>query len=91
MTNTQRTSVKDIDDREQPGDTDLYRRAVAAYFRNGDTKSLDQPSFGSSGVERLGDKVYVVLRNINGLLAVYRLRSTGLLRRMKRWPAVFGN
>jgi hypothetical protein len=31
---------------------------------------------------------YVILRNVDGVLAVYRVRTdNGLLRRMKRWPA----
>jgi hypothetical protein len=93
MTKTRkRISVDDIDDRELPGDADLERRAIAAYFRG--SKSLDrmpdQPNSGLSGVNRIDGKSYVVLKNVNGVLAVYRVRSTGLLRRMIRWPAVLG-
>jgi hypothetical protein len=29
---------------------------------------------------------YVVLENVNGVLAVYRVRNDGMLRRMRRWP-----
>jgi hypothetical protein len=29
---------------------------------------------------------YVVLRNVRGALAVYRVRNDGMLKRMKRWP-----
>jgi hypothetical protein len=34
----------------------------------------------------LDGRQYVVLANVNGLLAVYRIKPDGLLRRLKRWP-----
>jgi len=46
-----------------------------------------QPSAVASGVEKHNGLEYVVLRNINGVLAVYRVHNDGQLRRMKRWPA----
>lgn len=64
-------------------DDELTRRALAAYFRAGGT---DQPS-GDSGVVKRDEKLYVVLRNVNGTLAVYRVRNDGVLRRMRRWPS----
>jgi hypothetical protein len=45
-----------------------------------------QPS-NSSCVEQIAGKQYVVLRNVNGVLAVYRVRNDGVLKRLKRWPA----
>jgi hypothetical protein len=27
-----------------------------------------------------------VLRNVNGVLAVYRIRNDGMLKRVRRWP-----
>jgi len=30
---------------------------------------------------------YVVLRNVRGVMAVYRLRDDGVLTRLKRWPS----
>ena len=62
--------------------TDYLTRAFAAYFRSGDK---DQPSNSSRVVEDMG-RGYVVLENLNGVLAVYRIRNDGILRRMKRWP-----
>ncbi|MGU3501882.1 hypothetical protein [Mycobacterium sp. C31M] len=62
---------------------DLTRRAFAAYFRSGGT---DQPTRGSGVVERDG-KLYVVLGSARGILAVYRVRNDGMLRRMRRWPS----
>jgi hypothetical protein len=54
---------------------DVVRRAFAAYFRTGGT---EQPANTSAEVEHEG-KRYVVLGNINGILAVYRVipRLTG--------------
>lgn len=47
--------------------------------------AVDQPTSKSS-VETIGDLDYVVLRNERRVLAVYRVRNSGLLRRMRRWP-----
>jgi hypothetical protein len=65
-------------------DEDLVRRAYAAYFRGG--QYHDQPSSSASTVEVVDDKFYVVLRNVNGVLAVYRVRNDGILKGLKRWP-----
>ena len=66
---------------------ELYNRAVAAYFRTETSFSPDAPS-NASGVEVHGGKSYVVLRNRNGILAVYRVRNDGKLKRIhERWPA----
>lgn len=62
--------------------TDYLTRAFAAYFRSGER---EQPTNSSSLAEYMGRK-YVVLENVNGVLAVYRIRNDGILRRMKRWP-----
>lgn len=67
-------------------ETELTRRAFAAWFRAGGT---DQPSAGS-GVETAGGKDYVVLRNVRGVLGVYRIRNDGLLKRLRRWPSELG-
>lgn len=66
----------------------VVQRAIAAYFRSASHEGLiyQQPA-SHSGIEEHDGKQYVVLRNINGILAVYRVRpSDGVLRRMKRWP-----
>jgi hypothetical protein len=63
---------------------DLTRRAYTAYFRSGGT---DQPGGSESGPTELDGKQYVVLRNSNGVLAVYRVRNDGMLKRLRRWPA----
>lgn len=62
---------------------DLTKRAFAAYFRAGNDI---QPNSGSSGVETVNKLDYVVLRNVNGILAVYRVRNDGKLKGLKKWP-----
>jgi hypothetical protein len=64
---------------------------MAAYYSSRNPRfdswgSLDQPCLQSSGVEELDGKTYVVLRNVNGVLALYRVRPQGPLRRLVRWP-----
>jgi hypothetical protein len=61
---------------------DLERRAMAAYFRSG---GVDQPA-GGGYVEDYDGKLYVVLNNIRGTLAVYRVRNDGMLKRLRRPP-----
>lgn len=63
--------------------SDLERRAFAAYFRSGGT---EQPSATISGVEEHDGKTYVVLRNVSGLLACYRVRNDGKLKLLRRVP-----
>lgn len=61
---------------------DLTRRAFTAYFRTG---GLEPPQPGSATTAHAG-KQYVVLRNAGGVLAIYRVRNDGMLKRLKRWP-----
>jgi hypothetical protein len=68
---------------------ELVNRAIAAHYRASGREGViyQQPAFDSSDVEELGGKRYVVLRNINGILRVYRVRpSDGVLRALRRWP-----
>jgi hypothetical protein len=64
-------------------ESDLIRRAMSAWFRSG---GIDQPANTSGVVEHEG-KPYVVLKNVNGTLAIYRVRNDGTLKRLRRWPA----
>lgn len=61
---------------------ELIRRAMAAYFRAGNT---GQPGQGSE-VRDIEGRRYAVLRDADGVLAVYRLTSQGKLRVLRRWP-----
>jgi hypothetical protein len=55
---------------------------MAAYFRTGGT---EQPS--DSGLVDHDGSRYVVVGGAHGVLAVYRVRTDGVLKRLKRWPA----
>jgi hypothetical protein len=68
---------------------DLVARATVAYLRSdADSAIVSQPSMTISDVVTHAGLQYVILRNVDGVLAVYRVRTdNGLLRRMKRWPA----
>jgi hypothetical protein len=63
----------------------LLKRAFAAYYRSGEGEMPIQPS-QYSDVETLDGKEYVVLRNVNGVIAVYRVMNSGQLKRLKRYP-----
>lgn len=67
---------------------DLTRRAVVAYLATDGTGAMPAPE--RSGVRMLRGLGYVVLKAQDGtVLAVYRIRSdNGLLRRLRRWPAM---
>lgn len=66
---------------------DLTKRAFAAWFRSG---GADQPS-NASGERKVGGRRYVVLSSGRRLLAVYRVRLDGMLKRLKRWPPSLNN
>jgi len=70
-------------------DQELFARAMRAYFiaarKEGVEEVTCQPS-NTSGVMELGGKEYVVLHNVNGILAVYRVRNDGVLKHLVRWP-----
>jgi hypothetical protein len=68
-------------------DDELKRRAIAAFCRNTRyPETYSQPGWAESTTEKHCGKLYAVLRNGNGLLAVYRVRPNGMLKRLKRWP-----
>ena len=66
----------------------LLRRAHAAYFRRsaGARGDLQEVARALCGVRPLNGRVYVILRNGSGIVAVYRATSDGALRRLRRWP-----
>lgn len=63
----------------------LKTRAYAAYFKH-EGHDAPQPAETDSGATEHGGKQYVALRNRNGMLAVYRVRNDGMLKRLRRWP-----
>lgn len=64
---------------------DYLGRAMAAWFRS-EGSGTAQPS-NDSGVRSVDGMDYVVLENGNGILAVYRIKPDGFLKRLKRWPS----
>ena len=73
----------------QLNDAEMTRRAMAAWFRSG---GREQPA-NTSGLVSVEGLEYVVLNNINGILAVYRVRQVNqapMLKRLKRWPSALG-
>lgn len=69
-------------------DSEETERAVRAYGRRPDLDEsravMMQPARDSSGLERHNGIPYVVLRNCNGVLAVFRVTKAGRLRRLRR-------
>ena len=59
---------------------DLTQRAVAAWFRSG---GQHQPSTSDSGIEEHAGKEYVALRNVKGVLKLYRVRPDGILKGLR--------
>lgn len=61
-------------------------RASASYLR---TAGAQPPSSPLSTLQLVNGREYVVLRNVTGVLAVYRiLPISKTLKRLKRWPGV---
>jgi hypothetical protein len=69
---------------------DLVRRAMAAYYRSGRREGFTDEQItipaNTSYLAEVDGKQYVVLENVNGTLAVYRVRNDGVLKGLKRWP-----
>ena len=68
---------------------ELKARALRAYFTKVRREGLrpQEPALASSGVEKHAGMHYVILRNMRGVLAVYRVRNDGVLKSLKRWPS----
>ena len=69
----------------------LTDRAKAAYYRNGKKEIDGWVRRGPDRVETVEHDglFYIRLSNVNGILAVYRVRSVGgelVLKGLKRWP-----
>jgi|GEM_PF-1093600 len=66
---------------------ELVRRAMAAYWRSAGRQGEEWPIPGQDSYRcELDGKAYVVLRNVDGVLAVYRVRNDGFLKELRRWP-----
>ena len=58
-------------------------RAFAAYLRSEGAEQTEQTT---TQTIKIAAKAYVVLSSANGLLAVYRIKPDGNVRRMVRYP-----
>ena len=65
-------------------DKTFTERAITAYHRKYG-KNAAFPSSDNSEETHAG-RHYVVLRNVRGILAVYRVQNNAALRQLKRWP-----
>lgn len=64
---------------------DLTQRAIKLH--TGRVPGAQQPAANLSGPATAGGLDYIVLRNVGGVLAVYRvLPISHTLKRLKRWP-----
>jgi hypothetical protein len=64
---------------------DLTQRAIKLH--TGRVPGAQQPAADISGPATAGGQDYIVLRNLGGVLAVYRvLPISKVLKRLKRWP-----
>lgn len=70
----------------------IMNRTLSAYFGSlRITGSIvDQPA-NTSGIRECKGKRYAVLENIKSILAVYRIKNDGYLKRLKRWPSELEN
>ncbi|MBV7428080.1 MULTISPECIES: hypothetical protein [unclassified Acidovorax] len=68
---------------------DLTQRAIKAHTGK---LGAQQPAATLSGPATAGGLDYIVLRNVSGVLAVYRvLPISKTLKRLKRWPAALND
>ena len=56
-------------------------RAIEGYLRRGGTAQPTTPQ-----TFKIGNESYVVLSGVRGILAVYRIKPDGYLRRLVRYP-----
>ena len=75
----QKAQDRNLNDEQEQ---EYVRRAIADWFRS---DGVEMPS-NSSSVQEYRDRYYVELHNENGTLAVYRIRTDGILKALKRWP-----
>lgn len=69
---------------------DIIKRAISAYSRRCQKQGFvyqEPPTL--SDTQKYKGKEYVVLRNVWGVLAVYRIRNNGILRHLSKYPSVF--
>lgn len=65
----------------------FVKRAMAAYWRSAKREGAQYSiPANDSYLAEVDGRSYVVLQNVNGVLAVYRVRNDGFLKELRRWP-----
>jgi hypothetical protein len=70
---------------EVQDDNVLVDSAISLFFREHKSSSSEPDQYASS-VEQLEGRLYVVLRNYNGVLAVYEVVGNGVLKKATKVP-----
>jgi hypothetical protein len=70
---------------EEQNDEVLVDSAINLFLREQRSSSCEPDQYASS-VEQLEGRLYVILRNYNGLLAVYEVIGEGDLRKVTKVP-----
>lgn len=84
-----KTMTKQITSGPASDHDEIMCRAVKAYYSRGNDNlgQILAHSESCSGVYTICGRTYAVISNSYRTLAVYRVCTTGQLRRMRRWPA----
>ena len=82
--------MTDRHDDERP---DLLDEAIDLYAQETEEAGavFEQPDHNDSAVCALEGKTYVVLANVNGILAVYEVDTAYRLHRLQSWPEALGD
>jgi|APCry1669192269_1035402.scaffolds.fasta_scaffold55710_2 hypothetical protein len=70
---------------EEQTDEVLVDSAISLFLRENRSSSSEPDQYASS-VEQLEGRLYVVLRNYNGVLAVYEVVGNGVLKKASKVP-----
>lgn len=70
---------------EKQTDEVLVDSAISLFLRE-NRSSSSEPDQHASSIEQFEGRLYVVLRNYNGVLAVYEVVGNGVLKRTSKVP-----
>jgi hypothetical protein len=84
--------VFNVDPEKSMNIEDPVDRAFRAYARQCERENAiyQQPAH-YSGIRQHGGRRYVVLENMHGVLAVYRVMPSGRIRQLDDWPAALAS
>ncbi|MEI6082474.1 MAG: hypothetical protein WCR44_08645 [Verrucomicrobiota bacterium] len=70
---------------EEQTDEVLVDSAISLFLRENRSSSSEPDQYAST-VEQLEGRLYVILRNYNGILAVYEVVGSGVLKKASKVP-----